>query len=799
MPHSRKSKNKKETEDTTKDEKSNDNETGDDEHNEGPKQDPDPATKVSASDAEKKDTERKIALQTYVPRPDSTSDLPPISMNVIINPLWWILCILSFVTRLWRLSEPNQVVFDEVHFGKFISYYMHGIFFFDVHPPLGKQLLSLMAWITNYEGFFPFQTIGEEYDPKLVAHTYLRLLPAVLGSVVPLMVYRIVTELGCSHYSAFLASLFLIFDNASVTQCRFILLDSILIFFIVLAVLCYVVFSNEKRHFSQVWYQKLCLTGVTLGCVLSVKFVGVFVVFLVGLHTLHDLWVLLGQPKMSDYDVIKHFGARVFGLIFIPIVVFMTCFFIDFKLLYRSGPHDAFMSRDFQKSLEGSRILTHPEELPQAGVEHQIAFGSHVTLKRVDGEACWLHSHPHNYPVFYDNGRGSSAQQQITCYGYSDMNNWWAIQRPGTENATLDNPPIPVKDKDFVHLVHRMTGRRLNSHNVAAPLTPTNQEVSGYIHYENVSVLQDLWQVQFLKHSKGSNGWTSTSTTVQFVHVNSSQALKTTDLRLPEWGFYQWEVTTNTQSPKQGSQWIVEEIQFGINPKNNTETNERSGVPVSMWFFSKFREMLLTMLVKNRELTEEHTFSSRPLEWPLCQRSIAYWISNTSMAQIQLLGNPLLWWTSSVGVVTYFGLLGFYLIRRRRQVYDIEMTVWTQFKDAGWLLVGGWLLHYVPFFTMDRALFLHHYLPAVVFQIVLIAIVIDHVYHYVMPQRDRLRHLYLIFIGLVVLAILWSFYYFSPFSYGLKSLTPEGVAARRWLSTWDFLVRRPDGQIGMLI
>ena len=57
-----------------------------------------------------------------------------------------VICVLTFVTRLYKIEEPDHVCWDETHFGKFANHYINGTFFFDVHPPLGKMLLAFAGW-----------------------------------------------------------------------------------------------------------------------------------------------------------------------------------------------------------------------------------------------------------------------------------------------------------------------------------------------------------------------------------------------------------------------------------------------------------------------------------------------------------------------------------------------------------------------------------------------------------------------------------------------------------------------------
>lgn len=47
-----------------------------------------------------------------------------------------ILFILALIVRMYRISIPTEVVFDEVHFGGFARHYVNRDYFMDVHPPV---------------------------------------------------------------------------------------------------------------------------------------------------------------------------------------------------------------------------------------------------------------------------------------------------------------------------------------------------------------------------------------------------------------------------------------------------------------------------------------------------------------------------------------------------------------------------------------------------------------------------------------------------------------------------------------
>jgi dolichyl-phosphate-mannose-protein mannosyltransferase len=95
--------------------------------------------------------------------------------------------------------------------------------------------------------------------------------------------------------------------------------------------------------------------------------------------------------------------------------------------------------------------------------------------------------------------------------------------------------------------------------------------------------------------------------------------------------------------------------------------------PTILTFWQKFVELQWKMLLSSgSSQSESHAYASYPSEWLLLSRGIAYWIGVGNNAQIHLLGNPALWFTASLGLAVHGAVLVFYLLRRRRNCFDID-------------------------------------------------------------------------------------------------------------------------------
>jgi len=235
---------------------------------------------------------------------------------------------LSLFLHFGRLDIPDRVVFDEQWYSGFASKYFTGQYYFDAHPPLGKMLIAFTGKIF---GAHPDPNFDYKYPHKYPnKETYLpfRILPALLGSFLPILGWLIVKEFGGSKIARGMASSFLLFDSAMMLESRLILLEIILVFFILLSFYFYFKFKNQKV-FSRGWYIYLVLCGISLGCCISIKWTsgGIFLAILLLEGIYFDR--KKNQKNFLKKEVIFEFCA----FILIPLVIYILVFAMHFYLL----------------------------------------------------------------------------------------------------------------------------------------------------------------------------------------------------------------------------------------------------------------------------------------------------------------------------------------------------------------------------------------------------------------------------------------------------------------------------------
>nr|XP_003705238.1 PREDICTED: protein O-mannosyl-transferase 2 isoform X1 [Megachile rotundata]XP_012145078.1 PREDICTED: protein O-mannosyl-transferase 2 isoform X1 [Megachile rotundata]XP_012145079.1 PREDICTED: protein O-mannosyl-transferase 2 isoform X1 [Megachile rotundata] len=685
---------------------------------------------------------------------------------------WWLLfgiiIILTAGTRFHKVTEPQHVCWDETHFGKMGSWYINRTFFFDVHPPLGKMLIALSGYLTGYDGTFPFEKPGDKYED--VKYIGMRIFCTCLGaSIVPLS-YLIVWDLTKSIQAAVFSALFILFDVGLLTLNQYILLDPILLCFMMCATWGMArIGSLRDEPFTWKWWGWLSFTGISLACTMSVKFVGLFVVLLVGLHTAFELWRELGDLTKPITYVVKHLVARCMCLILLPILLYMLFFYIHLTVLNKSGSGDGFYSSEFQSLLEGNSLYN-------ATMPRQLAYGATITLKNHRTGGGYLHSHWHLYPE----GVGA-RQQQITTYSHKDDNNLWLIKMFDTDDIPVE--PVLVKHGDLVRLEHVITHRNLHSHKEIAPISKKHYQVTGYGE-NGTGDANDIWKILIVNGKDGDVIETVTSK-LKFVHYLHHCVLTCSGKTLPKWAYSQQEVSCNPNMRDKNALWNIEDNNYAKLPNVSFQV-------YAPGFLNRFLESHAVMLQGNSDLkVKEGEVSSRPWQWPINYRGQFF---SGNELRIYLLGNPIIWWSNIIFLILFIILYIHACVRQQRGCVESPAVLEQRNRivNAGKWLFIGWTLHYVPFWAMSRVLYFHHYFPALLYSSMLTGITLNHVLDslfILFPNRIG-NVFYHSIVAIVISSTVYSFYLFSPLAYGMvgpSSLDPDSpMHSLRWMDTWEF-------------
>ncbi|KAJ2795423.1 Protein O-mannosyltransferase 2 [Coemansia guatemalensis] len=686
-------------------------------------------------------------------------------------PITIALTLASLVTRLWNIGRRPNVSWDEAHFGKFGAYYINHTFYHDVHPPLAKMLVALAEVVAGHNGTFNFKS-GSKY-PDYVDYRLIRMQVAMYGVALVPLAYLTCLQLRMSRAMAALAACFVLFDNAICVMSRFILLDEPLLFFTALTLWSAAAFQRANKQgppYSRRWWTLLLMTGFSLGCVMSSKWVGFFCVAMVGIATIDDLFRKY-CARMPWDDLICHWNARAVALILVPLTVYTACFWVHFRLLYRTGTGDHKLSSRFQAGLLGNRLNAQP---------YDVTYGSVAEIRSVYNGPGLLHSHVHRYP------RGSNLQQ-VTCFPKRDPNNSWRLHH-GSSQKAVDYAVGAIEfihDGDIIQLAHNATGAVIQaSTRFLAPLTTSHFEVAAGNESARAMGSSD-WRVEVVKQPRRSGNRVHAMTTVfRLRHVETGCLMRVGSRRLPDWGWSQAEVTClpdKTAKKNIRSDDVLWYIEHNTNARLEKDDLSRH---VSSNFFVDMIQLNIEMAKTNNALGPDvnkySVIESRPLSWPflLAPMRLVGWGSNS--VKYYEIGNPILWWASAVVCIVYpLRLLFWALAMQRRCSRWRSLSEFLEFWDNSKFLWGGWALHYIPFFFMGRVTYLHHYLPALYFALLLLAFELDTFFKH--WRRGRYLHVAAAATAMLVFVV---FLHFAPFTYGWDKPAEE-LASRRWLSSWN--------------
>jgi dolichyl-phosphate-mannose--protein O-mannosyl transferase len=261
-------------------------------------------------------------------KPDSAKATPG-------NPARWpvALLMIGMLTHLIGLSHPRQVVFDEVHWGKFVTAYCcTGARQFDVHPPHGKLLLTLGALVGGYDGSQSFESIGLPYGQNPVVG--FRLIPALTGIAIPILFFFFLRGVGGSVPIAWLGGLLLALDNALVLETRTMLFDGVLVASSLGALVALFAIEHATTP-GRAWVWTV-VCGALAGLAVGTKFTGLAVPALIGIWMAHVWWT---APRAHGRGVVVRRGLV---MAMAGVAIYLAGWMVHFSLLTQPGPADSF-------------------------------------------------------------------------------------------------------------------------------------------------------------------------------------------------------------------------------------------------------------------------------------------------------------------------------------------------------------------------------------------------------------------------------------------------------------------------
>ncbi len=253
---------------------------------------------------------------------------------------------ISTIVHFFRFGFPKSVVFDEVFYGNFMTYYWQGSYFFDQHPQFFKILVAFIGHLLGLSDYKAnWDSIGNQLPPELIL---VRIVSIICGVLLPLVIYYICRRFDISKTASTVGALLVTLENSLIVQSRYILPDVVMLLFGFSAILFYLEYTKRLMDSRKSVF--LALSTVFAGIALSIKWTGLTFLFLIILMELYRYYY--NSSSLKDY--FKYSPIFIGKYLLISAFVYISLFSIHFAALPFSGKGDVFMTDNFRSTLIGN-------------------------------------------------------------------------------------------------------------------------------------------------------------------------------------------------------------------------------------------------------------------------------------------------------------------------------------------------------------------------------------------------------------------------------------------------------------
>ncbi|XP_037081465.1 protein O-mannosyl-transferase 2-like [Pollicipes pollicipes] len=584
------------------------------------------------------------------------------------------------------------------------------------------MIVAAIGYMADQNVSMPIDNDRPYEYPQDQWHILMRMGVSLFGVFQVVTSFLLVWEISRSLSAAYITTLLIVCDSAAHAYNRLILLDPILVWFILQSAYSSVKFwSCRDRPFGVRWWLWLLQTGVCLGLTFAVKYVGAFVVVLVGLQAVYDLWQQYCDTSAGLMNLIKHFLARCVGLVLVPILLYLSTFVLHLHLLHKgaNSPGIGFHSAQFRLSFPDHNISRHTPSV--------VMYGSQVTLLSAVRPSGYLTTSYDLYPPEY------GAEHQVIAL---DMNldelNAWGFKRVDegrlADMTSDEYVAQPVAHGDLVRLLNVFTERHLHTHRVRAPITRHMYMATGFGEVDEFYE-GSVWRV-LLDEPGAEPGVTplrAVGSWFRLINNRTGCALRPGLSKYPSWGFGAWEAACDPKGVNLKDVHQLWQIDENVNPK--VEGTDLKAL-YEMSTLNKIVELHQVMLNSNSKLKVydfegedgmQKLLRSHPWMWPVLYRGCPG--HGTTWHSLYFVGSPHVYFLN-LAVLCLLPLL-WVVSEVRRQRRPRQPAECSRIREGLLYLLLGWALHYLPFWAMQRILYFHHYLPSFFFSTMISGVVVD--------------------------------------------------------------------------